>query len=84
MKVKEIRCFMGPSTDMKPGYLQFAPFPEGKGMSASICCPECGIISYLIHKIIIEEDHTVTIEPSLLCLVCNAHYFVRRSKVVPA
>lgn len=43
-------------------------------------CPRCGVVMRLDHLITIGNDK-VTISPSVGCSQCNAHFFVKDSKI---
>jgi len=48
-----------------------------------VCCYKCGKTGWTMeHDHQWHDDGTVTINPSMLCPHCNAHYFVRASQIV--
>ena len=54
--------------------------PTGRVHFWILGCPRCGIESWLQHEVKVI-DEKVTINPSVGCPHCHAHYFVRDSKI---
>ena len=56
--------------------------PDEKANYWLLGCPACGLIAFLNHEVTVTEGKA-TIDPSVICPECNAHYWVRDGKVQP-
>ena len=80
LEIKNIGTFISKSGSCYGEYGLWQTNPEYQGLQM-LGCPRCGNWSWLKdHKVTIKND-LITIEPSIGCPICHAHYFVKQNKI---
>lgn len=76
-KIKKVIIKEGPFKldELKPGEIQ------QWGVRYYLACPRCGMGVALEHTVNIEEDNSVTINPSVGHQACGLHIFVKHGKI---
>lgn len=75
---------------LSPGQGKIIHWRDSKGATPRpvlvLSCPDCGKTHWCSnHKIEWDkQENTITLEPSLICTGCQAHFLIKENKFIPA
>ena len=72
-----------------PGQGTIVHWQESKGHEAKptlvLGCPDCGKVHWCTNHELLwdQESNTITLNPSLVCSSCKAHFLIQNNRFVP-
>ena len=82
VKPSKIRVVNSHADLRQPGDYRAGVDSDGTPVFGTLACAGCGRVSSSgVHEVTKNSDGTFSFAPSIVCQLCNAHYFVQNDEI---